>query len=528
MKRRAAWMRLATLGLGMALASGALAPAAPPARAPRPQVVDHNRRAFRIPLNIPKEDVPRYKQFQLWSSADGGGRWEKGDTTTLDRPFFSFSAQRDGEYWFAVRTVDTKGRLFPADDADIEPIMKVIVDTRRPTMLLEARKRRGNFASVHWEVTDEHLDLGSLVIEYQAEGARDWARAPIARPARIGIASWDAGTAEAIKVRGTISDRAGNTESVAINLPDGTATASSGPGTGESADPDAPPPVGTFASGGAERSPPQPLSGPPPMPSMDGGPVAGAGTAPSGDFNPFASNAPAASTPPSGASTAQDSAAPPILVSNPKFGLQYAVDDAGPLGPAAVELWVTTDGGRTWFSRGEDPDRASPFPVDLGGEGSFGLKLVAKSAANQGDRPPTSGEPPVTIVEVDSSGPAVKLDPPRMAGARLVINWHASDPHPAPRPVMISIKADSPEGKWQFITPTPIENSGQFTWTVPQGCPPKIHVRVDVRDSLGNMSFAETAETAPVLVDRSKPKGRIIGLDPAARETAGPSARPLR
>ena len=184
-------------------------------------------------------------------------------------------------------------------------------------------------------------------------------------------------------------------------------------------------------------------------------------------------------------------------MANPKFGLQYAVDDAGPLGPAAVELWVTTDGGRTWFSRGEDPDRASPFPVDLGGEGSFGLKLVAKSAANQGDRPPVSGEAPVTVVEVDSSGPAVKLDPPRMVGSKLVINWHASDPHPAPRPVMISIKEDSPDGKWKLITPAPIENSGQYTWTVPAGCPPKIHVRVDVRDSLGNMGFAETGRDRP-------------------------------
>jgi len=513
-------MRLATLGLGLALALGALAQAAPPARAPRPQVVDHNRRAFRIPLNIPREDVPRYKQFQLWSSGDGGGRWDKGDSTTLERPFFAFSAPVDGEYWFAVRTVDTKGRLFPADEADIEPIMKVIIDTKRPTMILEARKRRGNYASVRWEVADEHLDLGSLVIEYQAEGARDWARAPIAKPARLGIASWDAGTAEPIKVRGTISDRASNTEVVTINLPDGSAS-----GSGESADPNVPPPVGTFASGGAERSPPQSLSGPPPMPSMDGEPVGGSG--PSGDFNPFGSNPSTGASRPAGGPPAPESTSPPILVSNPKFGLQYAVDDAGPLGPAAVELWVTTDGGRTWFSRGEDPDRASPFPVDLGGEGSFGLKLVAKSAANQGDRPPVAGEAPVTVVEVDSSGPAVKLDPPRMVGPNLVINWHASDPHPAPRPVMISVKDDSPEGKWRLITPA-IENKGQFTWTVPAGCPPKIHVRVDVRDSLGNIGFAETAENAPVLVDRSKPKGRIIGLDPAARETAGPSARPLR
>ncbi len=522
---------MATCWLGLALALGALVPSAAAAQSPKAQTVYHNRRSFRIPLNIPKADMPRYKQFQLWYSGDGGGRWEKVDSTTLEKPYFSFSSQRDGESWFAVRTVDTKGRLFPADDVDIEPIMKVVVDTRPPTMILDARQRRGNYASVRWEVADEHLDIGSLVLEYQAEGARDWAQVPIRKPARIGIESWDAGTAEPVKVRGSISDRSGNTKVVALNLPDGSASGGGTPGDDDVPDPNVPPPMGTFAAAGvgtgADRSPPSIAQGPPAMPTPGGG--GGGGFAgPAGDFNPFAPGEPAPAPAASSGGPAADSAGPPILVASPKFALQYAVDDAGPNGPAAVELWVTTDGGRTWFSRGEDPDRHSPFPVDLGGEGTYGLKLVAKSAANQGDRPPTPGEPPQTIVEVDSSGPAVKLDPPRMVGTKLVITWHAGDPHPAPRPVMISVKPDTPDGKWQLITPAPIENTGQYTWTVPAGCPPRIHVRVDVRDSMGNMGFAETTETGAVLVDRSKPKGRIIGLDPSARDGTGPSARPLR
>jgi len=524
-KQRAGGTRLATIGLGLALAWGSLAPGSPPP-APKVRAIFHKQRAFKIPFNISDADRPRYKQIQLWASSDGGD-WQKADTKDPEAGAFFFRAPKDGDYWFAVRMLDTKNRLIPSEVADVEPNMRVIIDTTAPAMNLDALPRRGSLASVRWEVVDDHLDLDSLRLEYQTEPGRDWVPVAIRKPARIGEQKWDAGTAEPIKVRGTISDRAGNTEVVTINLPDGTASGGSGPApSGESADPDVPPPVGTFASGGAERSPPRSLTGPPPMPSMDGGPAGSA--SPSGDFNPFGPNTPSAARPAGTAQAPESSAVPPILVSNPKFGLQYAVDDAGPLGPAAVELWVTTDGGRTWFSRGEDPDRASPFPVDLGGEGSFGLKLVAKSAANQGDRPPTAGEPPVTVVEVDSSGPAVKLDAPRMVGPKLVINWHASDPHPAPRPVMISVKADSPDGKWQLITPTPIENSGQFTWTVPQGCPPKIHVRVDVRDSLGNMGFAETSETAPVLVDRSKPKGRIIGLDPSARESGGPSARSIR
>ena len=77
-----------------------------------------------------------------------------------------------------------------------------------------------------------------------------------------------------------------------------------------------------------------------------------------------------------------------MLVPGPRFKLQYAVEEAGPDGPATVELWMTQDGGRTWIRRGEDPDRVSPIEVDVGGEGTFGISLVARSASGLGDQPP--------------------------------------------------------------------------------------------------------------------------------------------
>ncbi len=123
----------------------------------------------------------------------------------------------------------------------------------------------------------------------------------------------------------------------------------------------------------------------------------------------------------------------------------------------------------------------------------------------------------------------MKLESVRIVGSKAVITWQANDPHLAPRPVMISVKPDNtPGATWQSITPTPIENSGQFTWNLPATCPPRVHFRVDVVDSLGNRGIAETTETGSVLVDRSKPRGRIIGLDPMHREGTGPTARPIR
>ncbi len=524
MRRGRAWERLATIGLGLALSLGHLAPAAPPSN--KAPTIHHKQRAFRIPFNIDPADRPRYKQVQLWAFSSGVGKWTQADATTPDRPSFTFRATRDGEYWFSVRTLDTKNRLIPADDADIEPNMKVIVDTVAPTINLEAMPRRGNIAAVRWEVVEEHLDLGSLQLEYQAEGAKDWAQVPIRKPARMGVETWDAGTAEPLKVRASAADKAGNRTVVPLNLPDGAPGGDPGASPGDVADPNVPPARSNFATAEGDRSAPASiLPGPAPMPAMDAGPSPSPASA--GGFNPFTTGGPVQAGPAPGG-TSPDAPAPPILVASPRFGLQYEVEDAGPNGPAAVELYVTTDGGRTWFSRGEDADKRSPFQVDLGGEGTFGLKLVARSAANQGDQPPNPGELPRTVVEVDSTGPDVKLDPPKVVGNRALLTWHAKDPHPAPRSVMISVRSDAPDGHWQSITPAPIENNGHFTWVLPARCPPRIHFRVDVLDALGNRGHAETIEMGAVLVDRTRPRGRILGLDPSTRDGTGPSAKPLR
>ncbi len=72
------------------------------------------------------------------------------------------------------------------------------------------------------------------------------------------------------------------------------------------------------------------------------------------------------------------------------------------------------------------------------------------------------------------------------------------------------------------------ENSGRYIWPVPPTVPPRFHVRVEAVDSVGHRGFAETSETGPIMVDRSRPRSRIIGLDPNARSGMGPSAWPLR
>src|SRR5262249_42678792 len=97
-------------------------------------------------------------------------------------------------------------------------------DTFPPSVVLEPDGRRGSMTSVRWEVKDENLDLASLVLEYQVEGVGTWRRVPIRRPKLIGSQAWDAGTAEALKVRLSIADRAGNVRDAVIDSPEGTAS----------------------------------------------------------------------------------------------------------------------------------------------------------------------------------------------------------------------------------------------------------------------------------------------------------------
>ena len=437
---------------------------------------------------------------------------------------------------------------------------------------------------MRWEVKDEHLDLKTLVLEYQVEGAKEWRKVPIRRPSLLGAERWDAGTADSLRVRATVADKAGNVADAEIVMPEGAA------GDPDFAAVDAesprrllssrfPAPVHRSSRGRASRrSRKAPGQGPVPRPDphpADPWPGAQARWKPvrrchspctrlgwqrrdgswrtPGAINDSGSGTPAAAAPafadpfpmndaagaagqpgagtntPSRASRRRGTA--PCWYPAPRFKLQYAIEDAGPDGPAVVELWMTQDGGRNWIRRGEDPDRISPLEVDLGGEGTFGLSLVARSASGLGDQPPAPGDPPQTWVEVDTTPPSVQLYPPQIGtgphAGKVAITWRASDLHLAPRRFRCS---GVPTSRARPGSPS---SMARRTWASSSGrylpaSPPSSTSASRPSTALGHRGGAETTDSAPVIVDRSRPRSRIIGLDPNARAGDGPGARPLR
>ena len=562
--------------------------------APRIKPIYHNSRSFGIPFNIDEPRRRQLKEVQLWVSDDSGFNWTAASKTTPEQGKFTFRARRDGEYWFATRALSVDGRYSPPEDQPVQPSMIVVIDTVAPSLILEPDGRRGGVVRVRWEAKDENLDLETLTLEYQVVGVREWRRAPLDRPALLGSHSWNVNTVDAVRVRASVADKAGNVVDDEIIVPEGAAAppdlaaVDSDPfappveriGRSDrspiAASPDFPPIEDDFTTaprpGDRRRVARQtgagagavvgsaPAAGAfPPAPDWERGAVAGRAApnaqpaAPSsapifpdpfpnpgggGGFGAPAqalaqAPAPGAAAGPSGAPADDGGAGGAMLVNSPRFKLQYEVDDAGPEGPATVELWMTRDGGRTWIRRGEDPDRVSPFDVDLGGEGTFGVSLVARSASGLGDRPPAPGDPPQTWVEVDSTPPTVQLYPPRVGTGvhtgKIAISWRADDLHLPNQAVSLFWRPDRPGSPWQPIPGAQaLGNFDQFIWVAPPDVPPKLHVRVEAVDSAGNRGGAETAETAPVVVDRSRPRSRIIGLDPNGRDGDGPSASPLR
>ncbi|MHC5536923.1 hypothetical protein ACYOEI_01460 [Singulisphaera rosea] len=552
MTLRESWKRRTIQGISLSL--GIVAAIASADSVPsQPATIYQRNRAFRIPFQNHPNEKSRRREVQLWVSEDRGKSWKPKDSTTPDQPSFTFQAAKDGEYWLAVRTVDDEGRLHPSSNDQIVPSMKVVVDTTPPTLALEPEMRSASLASILWKIGDDHPDVATLTFEYQVEGRKDWQPIPRQNPGAIGCATWDAGYTSPLRVRATVSDRAGNrietftaipgqrreagsaaTESAVAattkrtsdtskaEVPNRTLAAKSPkrneqarntqtvganrdrevnrgarPSPASALREKMPESASSKAQGSAENVAIQevrndtvpttdvrpaetnPLEGRPVLATSrtegSGGRGKGRQRAEGRDQRPSSNNntpdpvatnsQPSASddraimvTASRGPTVAQESAqdseaiarviaklddrsgtdpfVDPVGLTNdtpaekpvsatqptadgpatfrvnrPRFTLPYGIQGSGPEGLVSVELWVTRDGGRTWKSQGKDPDKRSPFPIELGDEGTYGFSVIARDEAGQGEPTPSPGDPPQVVVEYSRTALATPLAP---------------------------------------------------------------------------------------------------------------------
>jgi hypothetical protein len=407
---------------------------------------------FRIPFQT-ESGERRIKQIHLLVSNDLGQTWQTVTTVGPEQRHFDYPAQRDGLYWFAVRTTDIDGRDFPAANDAVRPGLKVVVDTKPPAVRLRGVSPREGQIGVEWEVRDENLDAGSLRLDYHLVGSTEWLPLGGDLPA-LGQRYWRPATNGAVEVRLRARDLADNWNEDKVTLtPDGSSAASAGAGNAE-----------------------------PSSPVSPGTPVRLVNS------QHISLNYEVKDRGPSGISGVE---------------LWYTQNPAG-------RTW------QKYREEKGDAHAPLTFDVQGEGLYGFTIIIksgvgLSERPPQVGDQPQIWVEVDLTKPVVRIGEPEVG----RGADTdRLTITWSATDKNLGKQPITISY-AEQTSGPWTAIAPN-LENTGRYIWQMPQtGTPYRFYVRVEAVDRAGNVGSAETAQ--PVIVDLYRPKAVNLTVDPAAK-----------
>jgi len=466
-----------------ALAAGAAAVAFPVCVAAEEHLVTNVGR-FEIPFEIETDPGQGTQGFAvLFGSQDGGRNWEKLNTVPASSGSFTFSAPRDGRYSFAIRTTDAQGNLQDAIQGSA-PELDIVVDTVAPDIRLELLDAGNGQVLINWIAKDASIVPQTLMIEFADGTDGRWKSVPLTA-ATSGQASVQAPAGSVVSVRSAVQDAAGNQgESTALIVLRPTApTANVVPGNQSS------------------QSAAVPL-GPSPFPLV----------------NPNASSELPAAIPLREAS--YQSAAGPQVVNHHIFDLEYQIDDVGPSGVSAVELFVTEDGGQHWFTYGNDDDVRSPVLIDTRGEGTFGFAVRVRNGLGFADDAPQPGQAPEIVVTVDESLPAIELAQPTMRTdgfGTIQLSWQVREQNPASTPVRLEYAA-APNGPWTPVFDWQFDQSG-YQWGVRPGTPTQLYFRLLARDAAGNVATAQTMQ--PVVVDLRRPVGRLLRVQTVSQPGIG-------
>ncbi|HEY8505728.1 MAG TPA: hypothetical protein VIL46_14180 [Gemmataceae bacterium] len=436
------------------------------------------RHAFFIPFQIDpsRRDM---RELKLFASRDGGP-WQEVARSAPGQNGFDFRAAGDGSYTFAVQAISADGTREPERLDQLRSHLRVVVDTRAPEVALRAMHGRPGTAGVAWDVRDEYLDDRSVRLEVRWPGQADWMPVdPVRGDHRPrGDFFWEMKPGQRLQVRVTARDRAGN--------------------VGES-------------------------------PVVETPPSAGGGDPPAGPLDP-----PSAGPDP-GASRSH-SRPRMSFVNSKRVSLETRIQ-VGRSGVADVKLWVKQESGE-WR---EAPASAAPAPGESGGgqisgdgeqvrvekrvltyeapdEGQYGFIVVARNGVGLASPAPRPGDPPQVLVEVDLTPPKVAITDVRVlpSGARgkmVQISWDVQDKNLDDRPVELSYAPDrgAAETDWKLIAKN-LDNTGSYTWVVPDGTPYRFYLRLRAIDRAQNLG--QDVWRDEVIIDLFTPRTEIIEVSP--------------
>jgi hypothetical protein len=204
--------------------------------------------------------------------------------------------------------------------------------------------------------------------------------------------------------------------------------------------------------------------------------------------------------------------APPKLVGSRTFALEYDLDDVG-RGVSKVELWGSRDGGKTWNCYAQDDDNRSPLIVTVDEEGLYGFRIVVQNAGSAIADTPRAGDSPELWVSVDLKRPVVELTTIERGQGNvadhLILHWRAADNNLESRPIGLFYSSRA-TGPWSAIA-TNLENTGEYAWRVERYVPARFYLRIEARDTAGNLAAFQTRE--PVEFSLPSLAGRLRSAD---------------
>ncbi len=632
-------------GLVAAILTSGLVPDTTRGQSPEPPVAtqlpqrpptrfDTRQRSFDIPFSAGSRNF-KIVEVVLFVSTDQGQTWRQYAKQNPANGQFRFVCDRDGDYCFALQTIDRDGQRRPVQPQ--RPELKIVVDTEQPDLQFQVRSDAAGRIVGQWTAVDPNLDPSTLSIAYQAvtsEPSTDaaWIPVPVSSVAstkgafQSQLAWWPQSPTSEIRVRAGVQDRAGNVSTIVrqVTVTRPSAAAQSVAGTGanrapptasvqprgyqragipaalqparqanERQRPDDPPDLARQASPQSNPTPQPPVPQkrlahrlatttrqsseldamtanttksiatatwkrrandepaarvaqhrtqiwrprvtPASTSSQTNQVIASGSTANSADpVSATAGNA----APPSQTGTlpaiargrtAKPPGIPGAMINHPQlenlkrmarasnsthFQLEYEIDAVGPEGVKSVELWMTSDGGKNWRRWTTDDDLRSPMDVAVEGEGIFGFRIVVISNEGLRTRSPRRNDPADMWVNVDTTEPDARITAApygRDAEAgKLLIQWSANDANLALRPIKL-MYSPRPAGPWTTIEEG-VRNNGQFAWKPGTEIPDRIYLRLEARDTAGNIGTHQLDR--PIDVSGLIPRGHIRGITP--------------
>jgi len=204
----------------------------------------------------------------------------------------------------------------------------------------------------------------------------------------------------------------------------------------------------------------------------------------------------------------------PLFSRSKSFSLDYTVENDPDSPVASVELWGTTDEGLTWQVWGEDPDRASPFDIQVETEGLFGFRMIIVGANGLASNRPRNGDNADAWIHVDTQLPQARITSALYGKGKesgsLVIEYQVSDEYFPERPVTLSF-SETPDGPWNVIA-SGIRNNGRYVWPADPSLPQTVYLRLEAYDAAGNVAVHRLE--SPIEVQGLAPRGKIQGFRP--------------